>query len=147
MIAVIDGQGGGIGKMIVDKLQNGLSSYTPLYTLRVLGTNAAATSNMLRAGASDGATGENAIICNAKKADIIVGVIGITIPNSILGELTPAMAEAISNSDAKKILIPVNKCNTVVAIPAEFTLCQCIEKSIELVKEEMKLQFPNIKEV
>lgn len=141
LIAVVDGQGGGIGKQIVEKLVSGLSAYQGQFTIRALGTNATATSQMLRAGANDGATGENAIVWNAKKADIIIGVMGIVIPNSILGELTPAMAEEISSCDALKILIPINKCGCVVALPVEVTLCQYIDKSIELIKDEMKLLF------
>ena len=109
LIAVVDGQGGGIGKAIVAKLK----SEVPGVHIRALGTNSAATGNMLKAGAQDGATGENAIIHNAKKADIIMGVLAILMPDSLLGELTPKMAEAIGSSEARKILIPVDRCSSV----------------------------------
>jgi len=98
-IAVIDGQGGGIGKAIVEKLRKELSEDVEIIAL---GTNALATSYMLKAGANEGATGENAIIVNVGKADVIMGTIGILAANSMLGELTPLLARAIAESPAKK---------------------------------------------
>jgi D-arabinose 1-dehydrogenase-like Zn-dependent alcohol dehydrogenase len=107
-IAVIDGQGGGVGKLIVEALRRALPARAEIVAL---GTNAIATSLMLRAGADEGATGENAVVVNAAKADIIAGVIGVISANSMLGELTPKMARAISESPAEKLLIPLNRCN------------------------------------
>lgn len=111
LIAVIDGQGGGIGRQYIESLTKQLPKDLPVI-VRALGTNSAATSNMIRGGADDGATGENAIVKNAGKADIIVGVVAIVVPDSILGELSPKMANAIGQSDALRILIPFDSCNT-----------------------------------
>ncbi|MDF2596896.1 MAG: hypothetical protein K0R69_3237 [Clostridia bacterium] len=111
-IAVIDGQGGGIGKAIVGKLKETFGNSIEIIAL---GTNSLATSLMLKAGAAEGATGENAIIYNAAKVDIILGPIGIVCANALLGELTPLMAKAIAETPAKKVLIPLNKCNIMVA--------------------------------
>jgi len=130
-IAVVDGQGGGIGKIIVEKLRKGLPDNVEIVAL---GTNSAATVSMLKAGANDGATGENAIIYNAAKADIIVGAIGIIAANSMMGELTPSIARAISESPAKKILIPLNKCNIEIAGIGNESLPQLIDKAVALVK-------------
>ncbi|MDR1535761.1 MAG: DUF3842 family protein [Planctomycetota bacterium] len=105
--AVIDGQGGGVGRALVEKLR--LSLGGSLYIL-ALGTNSLATSLMLKAGADEGATGENAIVVNAGRVDYILGTIGIIAANSMLGELTPAMAAAIGSSRAEKILVPLNRC-------------------------------------
>lgn len=138
LISVIDGHGGGIGKQIIEQLSPHISSDDRII-LRALGTNALATNAMLKAGANDGATGENAIVINARKSDIIVGVMPIIMPNSILGEITPAMAEAIGSSDAVRILIPLPRCNTIVAIPHAVTLSQCLEKAIQLIRDQLKL--------
>ena len=91
LISVIDGQGGGIGRQYISALTSVLPKDLPV-TIRALGTNSLATSNMLKGGANDGATGENAIVLNAGRSDIIVGVVAIVVANAILGELTPTMA-------------------------------------------------------
>ena len=107
-IAVIDGQGGGIGAHIIEKLQKTLpESSLEKIEIIALGTNAIATSLMMKAGANKAATGENSIVHISKSADIIIGSWAITIPNSMLGELTPVMATAISSSGAKKLLLPL----------------------------------------
>lgn len=110
-IAVVDGQGGGIGKAVVEKLKQNFGSQI---IVTALGTNALATAAMLKAGADEGATGENAIIYNVKRVKCICGPIGLVSANALLGELTPAMAMAITDCEALKLLIPFNKCNTVV---------------------------------
>ncbi len=110
-IAVVDGQGGGIGKAIIEKLRAELGDEI---TIVALGTNALATSLMLKAGANEGATGENAIVFTVPKVDIIIGSVAIIAASSMLGELSPFMARAISESPAKKILIPLNRCNIYV---------------------------------
>ncbi|WP_258360044.1 DUF3842 family protein [Moorella sulfitireducens (nom. illeg.)] len=105
-VAVVDGQGGGIGKHITVKLR---AELPPEVEILALGTNAAATVAMLKAGANEGATGEKAIIYNAPRVDVITGSVAILMANAMLGELTPAMAAAIADSPARKILLPINK--------------------------------------
>lgn len=136
LIAVIDGQGGGIGKQYISSLKKALPDGFPV-TVRALGTNSLATSGMLRAGADDGATGENSIIQNAAKADLIVGVMAIVIPHSILGELTPSMAEAIGASDAERILIPFDSCGTWIALLKEGSLQQYIDRAVAITLERL----------
>ena len=106
-ITIIDGQGGKIGKTIVEQLKKA----HPQQELYAIGTNSLATSAMLKAGADYGATGENPCIVNAADSDIIIGPVGIVIANALLGEITPALATAVGASTAYKILIPMNKCN------------------------------------
>lgn len=139
-IAVIDGQGGGIGKTLVEKLKKELSAE---HEIIALGTNAAATVQMLKAGADEGATGENAIVYNARKVDIIVGAIGIIISNAMMGELTPAIACAISESPAKKVLIPLNRCNIEVAGVKSESLPGHIEDAVRIIKEYLASQRHN----
>lgn len=131
-IAVIDGQGGGIGKIIVEKLK---SAFCENVDILVLGTNVLATSLMLKAGGNEGASGENAIVVNAPKVDIIIGSIGIIAANSMLGELTPLMAKAIAESPAKKILIPLNRCNIDVVGVNNQPLPHLVDEAIELIKK------------
>jgi len=134
-IAVIDGQGGGIGKALVERLR---SEFGDTVDIIALGTNSMATSVMLKSGADEGATGENAIIYNADKVDVITGVIGIIAANSMLGELTPAMAKAIAESRAIKILIPMNRCNIQVAGVKNAPIPKYIDDVISLIMENMK---------
>ena len=103
-IAVVDGMGGGIGAQVVTRLKQVLRDED---TLIALGTNAIATGGMVKAGANTGATGENAISVTAPTADIIIGPVGIIIPNSLLGEITPSIATAIASCQSAKILIPL----------------------------------------
>ena len=106
IIAVIDGQGGGIGKHITEKIRRELAEDVEIIAL---GTNALATALMLKAGANEGATGENAVVFNAPRVDIIAGSIAIIIPNAMLGEVTSRMAEAVAVSPGRKILLPLNR--------------------------------------
>jgi hypothetical protein len=107
-IVVIDGQGGGMGKVIIEKIRK---EFKEQIDILALGTNALATSAMLKAGANEGATGENAIVNNCKDIDCIIGSLSIIMANSMLGELTPKMAEVITTSKARKILIPLYRGN------------------------------------
>ena len=132
-VAVIDGKGGGIGKILVESIRREL----PSLSILALGTNSVATAQMLKAGASDGATGENAIVHNSYRVPIIVGVLAIIMPNSLLGELTPKMAEAICDSEALKILIPSHKCNVHIAGVEDVSLQQLINDAIKLIKENI----------
>ena len=136
-IAVIDGQGGGIGKAIIEKLKAaGLHDAAIL----ALGTNSAATSQMKKAGADEGATGENAIVCNADKVDIIMGVIAILNANAMLGELSPAMTAAIGASRAIKVLLPVNRCGIKVVGLKELSLTAYIDEAVESVKSVIEAE-------
>ena len=110
-ILVIDGQGGGIGKAVVTALKQA----KPSLRLMALGTNATATAAMLRAGSDQGATGENAICFQCRGADVIVGVIGILQANALLGEISPAIAAAVSGSEAEKVLLPLDRCGVHIA--------------------------------
>ncbi|MEY8382140.1 DUF3842 family protein [Christensenellaceae bacterium 44-20] len=130
-ILIIDGQGGRIGKMLVEKIRQ----RWPELPLIALGTNSIATSTMLRAGAQEGATGENPVIYNAQSADVIIGPIGIVLANSLLGEITPAMAAAVAQSDAQKILIPMNRCKSAIAGVLEAPLAEYIELAANLLQK------------
>mgnify|MGYP005816976037 FL=1 len=132
LIAVVDGQGGGIGKALVERLKK----EPPQAHVRALGTNSAATERMLRAGADDGATGENAVIVNVKKARVIMGVLAILMPNGLLGEMSPAMAEAVGSAEGLKILVPMQRCNIRVAVSGEDTVARSIEEAVRIAGEE-----------
>ncbi len=131
-IAVIDGQGGGIGKVIVEKLRKALPDED--VEIIALGTNAVAAMTMLKAGANEAASGENAIVYNAPKVDVIVGTMAVLIAHSMLGEFTPAMAEAVAKSPAPKILLHLNRSNVeIVGVVAE-PLPHLIDMMVEKVK-------------
>jgi NAD(P)-dependent dehydrogenase (short-subunit alcohol dehydrogenase family) len=130
-IAVIDGQGGGIGKSLVEKLRKELADEVEIIAL---GTNTMATALMLKSGANEGASGENAIVYNSSKVDVITGPMGIISANSMLGELTPLMAAAISGSCAKKVLVPLNRCNIAVAGVKDESLPQLIDDAVNIIK-------------
>lgn len=116
-VAIIDGQGGGMGKVIIDRLRKEFCE--KIYIL-ALGTNALATSAMLKAGANEGATGESAVIFNVNQMDLVVGSLSIIAAHSMLGELTPRMAEAITASNTPKLLIPLYRGNfSIVGINSE----------------------------
>lgn len=129
-ITIIDGQGGRIGKSIIEQIKKKHSELE----LYAIGTNSIATSAMLKAGADNGATGENAVIVNAADSDIIVGPIGIVFANALLGEITPAIATAVSASKAFKILIPVNRCNHYVTGCEEAPMSEYIRIAIEKIE-------------
>jgi hypothetical protein len=129
-IVVIDGQGGRMGKMVVEQLKGVL----PNYELIAIGTNSIATAAMLKAGADFGATGENPVVFNCADADIIIGPLGIVIANALLGEVTPSMALAVGQSSAHKVLIPINKCNNVVVGVQELSYKEYVDLAIEQVK-------------
>ena len=110
-VLVIDGQGGGLGRQLTAALAAGC----PDIELTAVGTNSIAASAMLKAGAHRAATGENAVVVNCRRADIIVGPIGIVIADALFGEVTPRMAAAVGQAEAIRILIPMNRCENLVA--------------------------------
>ena len=130
-IAVIDGQGGGIGKSVVAQLKKEM----PELSVLALGTNSTATAQMIKAGADAGATGENAIALNVHKVDIVIGVVAILAADSMLGELTPAMAKEIGACQALKLLIPLNRCGIQVAGTQKLQLPQAVQNIVETVRE------------
>ncbi len=137
LISVVDGQGGGIGRQYIQTLRSLMPAGLPV-TVRALGTNSLATSSMLKGGADDGATGENAIIVNAEKSDIIVGVVAIVIADSILGELTGAMAAAIGRSSASRILIPFDHCGTHVVTLGNGSMQSYVHQAAVLTIEQVQ---------
>jgi len=131
-ILVIDGMGGGIGKSIIEQIKTELKDVK----IMAVGTNSIATAAMLKAGADQGATGENAVIYNCAKADFIIDVIGMILANSLHGEISPKMTEAVSSSSAHKILLPLDKCNvTVLGLP-DRPIQSYINEIVKKVKEK-----------
>ena len=129
-ILVIDGQGGGLGRQLVAAVKKAV----PQAVVTAIGTNSAATSAMMKAGADRAATGENAVVVNCRSADIIVGPIGIVIADALLGEITPAMATAVCQSHAMRVLIPVNHCeNYIVGVP-EQPISDLVAAAVQKVK-------------
>ncbi len=128
IICVIDGQGGGIGSAIIKKLKERFGERIQVIAL---GTNAIATAQMLKAKANKGASGHNAIVQTVKKADFIIGPIGIIMPHAMMGELTPAMAEAISFARAKKILLPLTQENIELVGTGSLPLPQLIDELLD----------------
>lgn len=130
-ITIIDGQGGRMGKAIIEHLKKEF----PEQKLLAIGTNSIATAAMLKAGADGGATGENPVLVAARDSDIIIGPIGIVIANALLGEVTPAMAAAVGSSQAFQILMPVSRCNHYVAGCGDLSMNEIIDIVIREVKE------------
>jgi hypothetical protein len=133
-LAVIDGQGGGIGSLVVKRLRD---EFGDSLEILALGTNATATAAMMKSRANKGATGENAIVLNASRADILIGPLSIALPNAMLGELTPRMAEAIVLSNAKKFLLPLNQEGVNVIGVEKEPLPHMIEKIVDVVRQEV----------
>ena len=130
-LLVIDGQGGQLGSQIIKAIR---TRYNDINIIAV-GTNATATTSMIKAGANQGATGENPVIVASRKADVIIGPVGIVIADSLLGEITPKMAVAIGQSNATKILVPVNKCDNLVAGVTNLTTTALIDDALNKLQE------------
>lgn len=128
-IVVIDGQGGSIGKAIVEQLVKKVN----VESIFCIGTNSVATANMLKAGAKYGASGENPVVVACRDADYIIGPIGIIMADSMLGEISPLMAQSIGASNAHKILIPINKCLTVAGVQ-NLTLSDYIKIAVDSIQ-------------
>lgn len=129
-IAVIDGQGGGIGKHITETLRKRLPENTEIIGL---GTNTVAMANIMKAGANEAAAGENAIVFMAKRVDLIVGSVAILVAGSMCGEVSAAMVAAIGESPARKILLPINRCNTEIIGVGREPVPHQIEKLVEKI--------------
>ena len=130
MVAVIDGQGGKMGQMIIERIR---AAKIPCRVTAV-GTNSIATSAMLKAGADAGATGENPVIVVCRTADIIIGPIGIMAADSLLGEITPEMAVAVGRSPAQKLLLPVNLCSNIVVGTQDVSLSNLMDQTVVLLR-------------
>lgn len=130
-ILIIDAQGGGIGRQLVSAVKQAV----PQATITAVGTNSTATAAMRKAGADQSATGENAVIVGCRKADIIAGPIGIVIADALLGEITPAMALAVGQSPARRVLIPVNHCDNIVAGVTDLSLGHLIQSALEEIRK------------
>ncbi|MBQ7778009.1 MAG: DUF3842 family protein [Oscillibacter sp.] len=134
LIVIIDGQGGGVGRALTEAVRK---TYPGVH-VRAVGTNALATAAMLKAGAVEGATGENAVVFNARQADVLLGPVGILAANGLLGEVTPHMAEAIGSSDAVKILVPSQRCSIRLAVGPVQPMQVYLEDAMRLLGEELQ---------
>ena len=133
-ILVMDAQGGGIGKQVVTAVRTRF----PDVTITAVGTHAAATTAMLRAGADEGATGENAAVVCCRRADVIIGPVGIVIADALLGEVTPRMAVAVGQSAAKRILIPVNHCANFIAGVADMSVGRLVDSVVAELEKTIR---------
>ena len=129
-ILIIDAQGGGIGKQLIIEINKNFKNAN----ITAVGTNSVATTNMLKAGAKNAATGENAVVVGCRKADIIIGPVGIVIADSMYGEITPKMAVAVGQSNAKKLLIPMNHCNNIIVGVENKRMNEFISETINELK-------------
>ena len=130
-LLVIDAQGGGIGRQIISAVKKSF----PEQSVTAVGTNSTATSAMLKAGADNAATGENSVIVCCRNADLIAGPIGIVIADSLMGEITPKMAAAIGQSNARRILIPVNHCNNYIVGVPDLSLARLIDGVVKEIEK------------
>lgn len=130
-VLIIDSQGGGIGKQLVAAIREAW----PEAVITAVGTNTTATAAMLKAGADHAATGENAVVVNCRKAEVILGPIGIVIADALFGEITPRMALAVAQSRAKRILIPVNHCDNFVVGVKNLSMGEMIREAVRELTE------------
>ena len=130
-ILVIDAQGGGIGKQLVTRIKKEI----PDSFITAVGTNSIATSAMIKAGADEGATGENSVVVACRNADVIIGPIGIMIADAMIGEITPTMARSVAQSSALRILIPFNMCNTFICGVQGSSTSDMLTSAINRLKE------------
>jgi hypothetical protein len=131
LILVIDGHGGGLGRQIITALKEA----NPQHSILAVGVNSIATAAMLRAGADTAATGENAVLVACRRADIIIGPIGIVIADAMLGEITPAIAKAIGQSRAKRVLVPMNQCDNMIIGVMEQPIGQSVQGVVRAVAD------------
>ena len=133
-ILIIDAQGGGIGRLLVSAVRQEL----PDAAITAVGGNSAATAAMLKAGADRGATGENAVVVACRRADVILGPIGIVIADSMLGEITAKMAAAVARSGAKRILIPFDHCDNIVVGVRDSNMKALVKEAVSVLGETLK---------
>lgn len=133
LVVVVDGHGGGMGKALVGRIKERL----PQVHVRALGTNSAATEAMLKGGADDGATGENAVIFNVARADFVAGSVAILMANGLMGEISPRMAQAVGDSPAIKVLIPANRCGIRIATGEEQPLRRYLDHCVDIISAEL----------
>ena len=129
LVAVIDGQGGGMGRALTEAVKKNF----PDLRVRALGTNALATAAMLKGGAMYGATGENPVVVACRDADVIIGPVGIISADSMLGEITPAMALAVAQSPAKRVLLPLNRCDNISVGVSEHSLGGLVQEAVDTI--------------
>ena len=134
LVAIVDGQGGGMGRALAEAVKKDF----PDLRVRALGTNALATAAMLKGGADEGATGENAVVFGAGRAHILLGPVGVLAANGLLGEVTPRMAEAIGASGAVKILLPSQRCSIRLAVGPAQPLQYYLDDAMRLLDEEVR---------
>jgi hypothetical protein len=132
-ILVIDAQGGGVGKQLVSAIKKRF----PQSEVTAVGTNSAATAAMMKSGADHAATGENAVVVACRRADIIAGAVGIVIADALWGEITPKMALAVAQSSAKRILIPFNHCDNIIAGVSDLSVGRLIQCAIDEISTAM----------
>lgn len=130
-VLVIDAQGGGMGKQLVTAIRQGV----PGAEITAVGTNSVATAAMRKAGADFSATGENAVVVACRRADVIVGPVGVTIADALLGEITPAMAVAVGQSSAKRVLIPFNHCDNIVVGVSNLSIGALIQETVTILRD------------
>ena len=134
LVAIVDGQGGGMGRALAEAVKKNF----PDLRVRALGTNALATAAMLKGGADEGATGENAVVFGAGRAHILLGPVGALAANGLLGEVTPRMAEAIGASSAVKILLPSQRCSIRLAVGTGQPMQYYLDDAMRLLDEEVR---------
>ena len=130
MFLVVDGLGGGLGRLLVRELKGAF----PQAEIAAVGTNSTAANAMMKAGADFAATGENAVVVNCRHADILVGAVGIEIADSMWGEITPRMAQAVGQSDARRVLIPINLCSNLVVGVSEMSMSKLVQAAVDTVR-------------
>lgn len=133
-VLIVDGQGGRLGKQLVKEVRERF----PQLPLMAVGTNSMATESMLKAGADRAATGENAVVVACRKADVIIGPVGIVIADALLGEVTPAMAKAVGQSEAVRILLPSDKCDTFIAGVGSTGMSALVEDAMDKLASLLK---------
>lgn len=133
-VLVIDGQGGGIGRQVVAMLK----TLRPQIEVTAVGTNSMATSAMLKAGADNGATGENAVVVGCRRAGVIIGPVGVAIADSLFGEVTAKMAVAVGQSQALRVLIPVNHCDNIIAGLEDISMGRLVEGAVKLALDGLE---------